>query len=107
MRCATLSVFSGGWSLEAAEEVCSGDGVERDDTLDLLSHLVDKSLVVVEDDGARARRYRFLESVRQYGRDRLLDPVRRSGSGTAISGSSSTWRGAPNRSSWAYGRRPG
>ena len=68
-----LSVFSGGWSLEAAEEVCSGDGVERGDLLDLLSHLVDKSLVVVEDHGRGERRYRFLESVRQYGRDRLLE----------------------------------
>ena len=67
-----LSVFPGGWSLEAAEEVCSGDGVAKDDMLDLLSHLVDKSLVVVEDDGAGGRRYRYLETVRQYGRDRLL-----------------------------------
>lgn len=67
-----LSVFPGGWSLEAAEEVCSGDGVEKDDMLDLLSHLVDKSLVVVEDDGAGGRRYRYLETVRQYGRERLL-----------------------------------
>lgn len=45
-----LSVFSGGWSLEAAEEVCSGDGIERGDVLDLLSHLVNKSLVVVDSD---------------------------------------------------------
>jgi len=67
-----LSVFPGGWSLEAAEEVCSGDGVEKDDMLDFLSHLVDKSLVFVEDDGAGGRRYRCLETVRQYGRDRLL-----------------------------------
>ena len=66
-----LSVFPGGWSLEAAEEVCSGDGVEKGEVLDLLSHLVDKSLVVVEDDGRGARRYRYLETVRQYGRDRL------------------------------------
>ena len=71
-----LSVFSGGWSLEAAEEVCSGDGVERGDLVDLLSHLVDKSLVVVEDHGRGERRYRFLESVRQYGRDRLLEHSR-------------------------------
>ena len=68
-----LSVFLGGWSLEAAEEVCSGDGVESGEVLDLLSHLVDKSLVVVEDDGRGARRYRCLETVRQYGRDRLLE----------------------------------
>ena len=71
-----LSVFSGGWSLEAAEEVCSGDGVESGDLIDLLSHLVDKSLVVVEDHGRGERRYRFLESVRQDRRDRLLEHSR-------------------------------
>jgi non-specific serine/threonine protein kinase len=59
--------------LEAAEEVCSGDGVESGEVLDLLARLVDKSLVVVEDDGRGARRYRCLETVRQYGRDRLLE----------------------------------
>ena len=42
-----LSVFAGGWTLEAAEEVCSGDGIEEDEVLELLSCLVDKSLVVV------------------------------------------------------------
>ncbi len=68
-----LSVFSGGWSLPAAEEICSGDGIERDEVLELLSHLVDKSLVTVShgtapDDGAR---YRMLETVRQYASERL------------------------------------
>ena len=67
-----LSVFLGGWSLEAAEEVCSGEGVEKGEVLDLLSHLVGKSLVVVEDDGRGARRYRYLETVQQYGRGRLV-----------------------------------
>ncbi|HEX6708727.1 MAG TPA: BTAD domain-containing putative transcriptional regulator, partial [Rubrobacter sp.] len=43
-----LSVFAGGWSLQAAETVASGDGLSEDDILDLLSHLVDKSLVVTE-----------------------------------------------------------
>jgi predicted ATPase len=41
-----LSVFAGGWTLEAAEAVCSGGGVEQEDVLDLLGTLVDKSLVV-------------------------------------------------------------
>jgi non-specific serine/threonine protein kinase len=67
-----LSVFSGGWSVEAAEKVCSGGGLERGEVLDLLSHLVGKSLVVVEDDGRGERRFRYLETVRQYGRDRLV-----------------------------------
>jgi non-specific serine/threonine protein kinase len=67
-----LSVFAGGWTLVAAEEVCSGNGIEKEDTLDLLSHLVDKSLVMVEDFASRGRRYRLLETVRQYGRERLV-----------------------------------
>ncbi|MEO8259109.1 MAG: winged helix-turn-helix domain-containing protein [Acidobacteriota bacterium] len=67
-----LSVFSGGWSVEAAEKVCSGDGLERGEVMDLLSHLVGKSLVVVADDGRGERRFRYFETVRQYGRDRLV-----------------------------------
>lgn len=68
-----LSVFPSGWSLEASEEVCSGDCVERRDVLDLLSHLVNRSLVVVESDSRGEPRYRCLETVRQYGRDRLRE----------------------------------
>jgi predicted ATPase len=66
-----LSVFARGWGLEAAEEVCSGEDIERGEVLDLLSRLVDKSLVVAEQ--GDAMRYRMLEPVRQYGRQRLLD----------------------------------
>jgi non-specific serine/threonine protein kinase len=67
-----LSVFPGGWTLEAAEDVCAGHGIESENMLDLLSHLVDKSLVNVEDDARGERRYRCLETVRQYGRERLV-----------------------------------
>ena len=67
-----LSVFAGGWTIEAAEDVTSGDGIERKEVLDLLSRLVDKSLVNVDSDGDESPRYRFLETVRQYGRERLL-----------------------------------
>ena len=67
-----LSVFAGGWSLEAAEAICVGERIERDDTLDLLAHLIDKSLVVFDDrDGGGGARYRMLETVRQYARARL------------------------------------
>lgn len=68
-----LAAFSAGWTLEAAEAVGSGDGVEEGDVLDLLSRLVEQSLVVAKSlpgDG-RALRYRMLEPVRQYGRERL------------------------------------
>jgi predicted ATPase/class 3 adenylate cyclase len=66
-----LSVFSGGWTLEASEAVCSG-GVEAADIVDMLMQLVDKSLVVAETLGTEAR-YRMLETVREYGRDRLQE----------------------------------
>src|SRR4029434_9330028 len=52
-----LSVFAGGWTLEAAEHVCSGIGGRKETMLDLLSHLVDKSLVIADDDGGGGRRY--------------------------------------------------
>jgi predicted ATPase/two-component SAPR family response regulator len=65
-----LSVFAGGFSLEAAEEVCAGKGLERDEVMDLLTHLVDKSLALVVEQSGEAR-YRLLETVRQYGRENL------------------------------------
>jgi predicted ATPase/class 3 adenylate cyclase len=65
-----LSIFAGGWSLAAAEEVCSGGDIRKVDILDLLSNLIDKSLVMAEQkDGLR--RYRFLETIQQYSKDRL------------------------------------
>ena len=67
-----LSVFSGGFSLQAAESVCAGEDVERNGVLDLLSHLVDKSLVVAGEEGGKTR-YRLLETVRQYGSERLSE----------------------------------
>jgi non-specific serine/threonine protein kinase len=66
-----LSVFSDGWTIDAAEQVCGDRGIDRGDVLDLLSRLVDKSLVVV-DEHAAERRYRLLETIRQYGRDKLV-----------------------------------
>ncbi len=67
-----LSVFPGSWTLEAAEHVCRDDGINERDVLDLLSRLVGKSLVVVDGESAGERRYRFLETVRQYARERLV-----------------------------------
>ena len=68
-----LSVFAGGWTLEAAEAVGSGDSVECEDVLELLSGLVDKSLVVAEAARDGGMRYRLLEPIRQYAADRLQD----------------------------------
>lgn len=69
-----LSVFSGGRTLEAVEEVCAGDTIEPYEVLDLLSQLVNKSLiVVVEHTPSGVTRYRMLETIRQYARDRLTE----------------------------------
>jgi predicted ATPase/class 3 adenylate cyclase len=67
-----LSVFAGGWTLAAAEAVCAGDGLEGADVLELLSQLVNKSLVAVEEQRGE-NRYRFLETIRQYARGRLFE----------------------------------
>jgi len=67
-----LSVFRGGWTLEAAEAVCAGGELEATLVLGLLMRLVDKSLVVIEEQG-QAMRYGMLETIRQYARERLLE----------------------------------
>ena len=67
-----LSVFAGGWTLQAAEQVCSGMFIEPWQVLDLLASLLDKSLVVfTEQEREEGRRYRLLEMVRQYGAEKL------------------------------------
>jgi len=65
-----LAVFAGGWSLEAAEDVCADETLAADDVLDLLSSLVDKSLVNADVAGAR---YRLLDTVRQYAEAKLRE----------------------------------
>ena len=68
-----LSVFMGGWTLEAAEAVGAGGGVEEEDVLDLLSGLVEKSLVVTRGSDEGDVRYRMLEPVSQYGWEKLQE----------------------------------
>lgn len=67
-----LSIFAGGWTLQATEEICAGDSLDSTEVLDLLIHLVDRSLVIVET-VAGGKRYRLLEIIRQYGRERLVE----------------------------------
>ena len=66
-----FSVFAGGWTLEAAEVVCSGGVVEQEDVLSLLGGLVDKSLAVAGAATGGAIRYRMLEPIRQYAWEKL------------------------------------
>ena len=66
-----LSVFSDGFTFEAAEQVCSDDAVASFEVLDLLQHLVESSMVTFESDPTP--RYRLLETVRQYSLDKLLE----------------------------------
>jgi len=73
-----LSVFAGGWTLAAAEQVASGEWPDHlplatSDILDLLTQLVNKSLVVVEREPNQEVRYRLLETIRQYAREKLFE----------------------------------
>ena len=67
-----LSVFAGGFDLDAAHGVCGADGATEDDTLELLTGLVDKSMVIVRS-GTDRSRYGVLETLRAFGRDRLRE----------------------------------
>ncbi|MDP9018597.1 MAG: hypothetical protein M3N19_09780, partial [Candidatus Eremiobacteraeota bacterium] len=65
-----LSIFGGGWTLQAAEAVCTDEDVDEWQVFELLCALVSKSLVIVEP-GDDDPRYRMLHSIREYSRDRL------------------------------------
>ena len=67
-----LAVFAGGWTLEAAEAVAAANEIQPAEVLDNLTALIDQSLVTVEDTAGQ-RRYRLLETLRQYGWERLLE----------------------------------
>ncbi len=68
-----LSVFSGGATVETAERVCGGGGLGADAVLDLLSRLVDRSLLEAAPSEAGTMRYRMLETVRAYAAERLAE----------------------------------
>ena len=67
-----LSVFAGGWTLEAAEAVCTGEGLDPYDVLDLTIQLVDKSLIIADEQDGQER-YRMLETIREYARECLAE----------------------------------
>jgi tetratricopeptide (TPR) repeat protein len=67
---AQASVFADGFELDAAEAVCSGDGIARETTLDLVAGLVNKSILTRTDRGGEPR-FRMPEPLREYGRERL------------------------------------
>ncbi|MFD1546696.1 ATP-binding protein [Nonomuraea guangzhouensis] len=68
---ARISVFTGSLDLEAAEAVCAGDGIAGDEIIDLVTGLVEKSVLIREEHPYRVR-YRLLNTIRQYGRERLV-----------------------------------
>ena len=77
-------MFTGGWDLDAAESVCADDALDRTDILDLLGRLVDKSLVVAEFDTSGDVRYSQLQTLWEYGRERLADTGEAARSSTAM-----------------------
>ena len=74
-----LSVFAGGFGLEAAEAVCASADLDKDDIVDVLARLVDKSLVNSGDRSGGRTRYRILETIREYATERLSQAGESSG----------------------------
>lgn len=68
-----LSVMAGGWTLAAAEDICAGEPLKSGLILNLLAELVEKSLVSVREDAGAEKRYAFLEIIRQYARNKLVE----------------------------------
>jgi predicted ATPase/DNA-binding CsgD family transcriptional regulator len=68
-----LSVFSGDFAVDSLEAVCCDDRVPADEVIDLLTRLTDKSLVVPEAGAGDRFRYRLLETLSEYGRERLVE----------------------------------
>ncbi|HEX4831490.1 MAG TPA: LuxR C-terminal-related transcriptional regulator [Trebonia sp.] len=71
---ARLSVFAGEFSLEAMEQVCSGNGLDPVELVDTLVRLVDKSIVIRIDGAEGGARYRMLDTIREFGAELLADP---------------------------------
>jgi tetratricopeptide (TPR) repeat protein len=69
----SLTVFAVNFDLEAAEAVCAGDHIGPGQVVEMLLALVEKSLVIADEDEAGVRRYRLPDTLREYGRERLLD----------------------------------
>lgn len=67
-----LAVFSGGWTLDAAETICAGDGIAESDIFHLMGRLVKKSLVAADQKSGHATRYRLLETIREFARGKLI-----------------------------------
>ena len=102
-----LSVFAGGWTLEASEAVGSGEDIEETEILNLLSGLVEKSLVVAETTEQGGVRYRLLEPVRQYALEKLeqsgeAEDVKRSHAGyfLALAEEAEPWLSGPREAEW-------
>jgi len=101
-----LSVFAGGWTLEAAEVVGQGEGIEAAHVLPQLARLADQSLILVEQRHDAAR-YRMLETIRQYAQERLdevneTDSTSRRLSGWALRLVEQAWaeKAGPRQVTW-------
>jgi hypothetical protein len=73
---ARLSVFAGGATLDSVETVCGFESIEIEDVIDLVGNLVARSLVIADQSGTDTR-YRLLETIRQYGDERLAETAER------------------------------
>jgi non-specific serine/threonine protein kinase len=100
-----LSVFAGGWTLEAAEGICSAQGVEPGEVLPLLGRLVDRSMVAVEEIGGGEKRYRLLETVREYALEKLKEAGEEASSRRRHRDSLLAWAEGGEPNFWGAGQR--
>ena len=63
-----LSIFSGGWKMEAAEEICADDKIGKNEIMDILHSLTEKSIIIYNEEKAR---FSILETIRQYGEEKI------------------------------------
>jgi non-specific serine/threonine protein kinase len=102
---ARLSVFSRDFDVEATEAICSGAGLAREDVLDALTGLLDKS-VLTTGGSAERMRYRLSETLREYGRDRLANsPDHRTCDGATASTTGTSRHGHSRHGSALASRR--
>lgn len=84
---ARLAVFAGGWSLDAAEQICADEQLPRADILDLLTNLVDKSLVIADPTDDGDVRYRMLQTLAEYASEHLTG----AGEAPSLRGRHASW----------------
>ena len=69
-----LAIFTGNFDLDAAEAICAFDPLYKEEIIELLTHLAEKSLVVIVEEKGGKRKYRLLELIKDFGKEKIEEP---------------------------------